>query len=163
VSGGLFANMRPLMKTIRFVPACAAALLLTACALVPKLQAPQLSIADVQILSSDLWEQHLRVRMHVHNPNDRSLPIKALEYTVEVEGQQFASGSSVASFVVPPLGDADFDMNVTTNLASTFIKLLGRGSAGSGEVGYRLVGKVSLSEGFLRSVPFDQKGTFKLH
>ena len=55
-------------------------------------------------------------------------------------------------------------MNVTTNLAGTFIKLLGRGSgAGSDEVGYRLVGKVTLSEGFLRSVPFDQKGTFKLH
>ena len=50
----------------------------------------------MQVLSSDLWEQHLKVRMHVHNPNDRSLPIKALEYTVEVEGQQFASGASVA-------------------------------------------------------------------
>jgi LEA14-like dessication related protein len=145
------------------IAACAAALLLTACALVPKLQAPQLSIADVQILNSDLWQQHLRVRMHVHNPNDRALPIKALEYTVEVEGQQFASGSSVAAFVVPPLGDADFDMNVTTNLASTFLKLLGRGNAGGSEIGYRLVGKVSLSEGFLRSVPFDQKGSFKLH
>ena len=90
------------------------------------------------------------------------MPIKALEYTVEVEGQQFASGSSVASFTVPPLGDTDFDMNVTTHLAATFLKLLGR-SSGGGEVGYRLVGKVSLSEGILRTVPFDQKGTFKLH
>jgi LEA14-like dessication related protein len=150
--------------TLRFAAAFVAALLLSSCTLVPKLEAPQLSIADVQILSSDLWEQHLKVRMHVHNPNDRALPIKALEYTVEVDGQQFASGASVASFVVPPLGDTDFDMNVTTNLASTFIKLLGHSSgAGGGEVGYRLVGKVSLSEGFLRTVPFDQKGTFKLH
>ncbi len=152
------------MKLPRLAAACLAALSLGSCALVPKLEAPQLSIADVQILSSDLWEQHLKVRMHVQNPNDRALPIKALEYTVEVEGQQFASGASVAAFTVPPLGEAEFDMNVTTNLASTFIKLLGRGSgAGRDEVGYRLVGKVSLSEGFLRSVPFDQKGTFKLH
>ena len=151
------------MKLTRFAAALVAALL-ASCTLVPKLEAPQLSIADVQVLSGDLWEQHLLVRMHVQNPNDRALPIKALEYTVEVEGQQFASGSSAASFVVPPLGETEFDMNVTTNLAGTFIKLLGRGSGTArNEVGYRLVGKVSLSEGFLRSVPFDQTGTFKLH
>jgi LEA14-like dessication related protein len=149
------------MPLTRIAPACLA-LLLSSCALVPKLEAPQLSIADVQVLGGDLWEQRLRVRMHVHNPNDRALPIKALEYSVEVDGQQFASGSSVASFTVPPLGDTDFDMNVTTNLATTFVKLLGR-SSGGGDVGYRLVGKVSLSEGILRTVPFDQKGTFQLH
>ncbi len=151
------------MNLTRVAPALLA-LLLCSCALVPKLEAPQLSIADVQVVGGDLWQQHLTVRMHVHNPNDRALPIKALEYTVEVDGQQFASGASVASFVVPPLGDADFDMNVTTNLATTFVKLLGRTSgAGDGAVGYRLVGKVTLSEGFLRSVPFDEKGSFKLH
>ena len=150
------------MTFTRLAAALVVALLLCCCSLVPKLEAPQLAVSDVQVVSGDLWEQHLRVRMHVHNPNDRALPIKALEYTLEVEGQQFASGSSVASFVVPPLGDTDFDMNVTTNLATTFVKLLGR-SASGGDVGYRLVGKVSLSEGFLRSVPFDQKGTFKLH
>ena len=150
--------------TLRCAAPLLALLLTSSCALVPKLEAPQLSIAEVQILSSDLWEQHLKVRMHVHNPNDRALPIKALEYTVEVDGQQFASGAAAASFVVPPLGETEFDMNVTTNLASTLLKLLGRGSgAGTDEVGYRLVGKVSLSEGFLRSIPFDEKGTFKLH
>ncbi len=151
------------MNLTRIAPALLA-LLLCSCALVPKLEAPHLSIVDVQVVGGDLWQQHLTVRMHVHNPNDRALPIKALDYTVEVDGQQFASGASVASFVVPALGDADFDMNVTTNLATTFVKLLGRASgAGDGEVGYRLVGKVTLSEGFLRSVPFDQKGSFKLH
>jgi LEA14-like dessication related protein len=93
---------------------------------VPKLEAPQLSIAEVQILSSDLWEQHLKVRMHVQNPNDRALLIKALECTLEVQGQQFASGSLAAS-VVPPPGESELGMNV------------------------------------VRSVPFDQRGTFKLH
>ena len=151
------------MKLTCLAAALGAALLLAACALAPKLQAPQLSIVDAQVQSGDLWEQHLKVRMHVHNPNDRALPIKALEYSVEVEGQPFASGASVAAFTVPPLGDAEFDMNVTTNLAGTALKLLARGSGpGSDAVGYRLVGKVTLSEGFLRSVPFDAKGSFKL-
>lgn len=130
-----------------------------ACA-VTRLQAPQLSVVDVQVLGGDLWQQRLRVRMHVQNPNERALPVKGLVYTLQVEGQEFASGESAASFTVPALGEAEFDMNVNTNLVATVLKLLGRGSAK--DVDYHLSGKVSLAEGFLRSIPFEQRGTFKL-
>jgi LEA14-like dessication related protein len=141
----------------------AAALLLAGCALTPKFIPPRLSVVDVQLESSDLWEQRLRVRMRVHNPNDRRLPVQGLEYTLEVDGQQFASGVSAASFVVPAMGEAEFDMKVTTNLAGTLIKLLGRGSDGLGQsVAYRLTGKVALSEGLRRSIPFEELGTFRL-
>ncbi|HEY0767604.1 MAG TPA: LEA type 2 family protein [Steroidobacteraceae bacterium] len=140
-----------------------AALLLGACALAPKFTPPRLSIVNVQILNSDLWEQRLKVRMRVQNPNERTLPVKGLEYTVEVEGQEFASGVSAASFVVPAMGEAEFDMNVTTNLAGTLIKLLGRGSDALGQsVAYRLVGKIALSQGLMRSIPFEERGTFTL-
>jgi LEA14-like dessication related protein len=141
----------------------AAALLLAACALTPKFTPPRLSVVDVQIESSDLWEQRLKVRMRVQNPNDRRLPVKGLEYLLEVEGQQFASGVSATSFVVPAMGEAEFDMNVTTNLAGTLIKLLGRGSDALGQsVAYRLTGKIALSEGLMRSIPFEERGTFRL-
>ena len=139
------------------------AVLMAACALAPKLEPPQLSITDVQILSSDLWSQRLKVHMHVQNPNDRPLPVRRIDYTIEIEGEQFASGESLASFVVPPLGQADFDMTVNTNLAGALLKVLGHGPGALGhEIPYRLSGKVSLSEGWLRSIPFDQRGSFKL-
>jgi LEA14-like dessication related protein len=138
-----------------------AAALLGGCVLAPQYAAPQLSVADVQLLSGDLWQQRLKVRMHVHNPNDRALPVQGIVYTLEVEGQPFASGESAASFIVPALGEADFDMNVTTNLAGTFMNLLSRG-ADAKSLSYHLSGKVSLSQGFLRSLPFEQRGTFKL-
>jgi LEA14-like dessication related protein len=114
-------------------------------------------------VSGDLFTQRLKVRVHVQNPNDRALPVKGLEYTIEVEGEQFASGESAASFVVPALGEAEFDMNVTTNLAGALLKVLARGPNALGqEVSYRLSGKVSLSEGLFRSIPFHEQGTFKL-
>jgi len=100
--------------------------------------------------------------VHVQNPNDRTLPVKGLYYTIEIEGEQFATGESAASFVVPARGEAEFDMNVTTNLAGALIKLLAQGPNVLTQVPYRLSGKVSLSEGLLRSIPFDQRGTFKL-
>jgi LEA14-like dessication related protein len=146
-----------------FAAALLVAALLSACALAPKLETPRLSVAEVQIVSSDLWEQHLRVRLRVQNPNDRALAVKGLEYTLDVEGQPFASGVSAASFSVPALGEAEFDMNVTTNLAGTLLRLLARGPDALGQsVSYRLAGKVSLSQGLLRSIPFEERGTFRL-
>jgi LEA14-like dessication related protein len=141
-----------------------ASLALSGCALfVPKLETPKLSVVNVEIQKSTLWSQQLRVRMHVQNPNDRALPIKGLTYVLEVNGQELAHGESAASFVVPALGEAEFDMNVTANLAGTLITMLGHGSDPLGQsVVYHLSGKVSLSEGLLRSVPFDEHGTFKL-
>ena len=70
--------------------------------------------------------------MRVQNPNDRALPVKGIYYTLDVAGQEFAHGVSGASFVVPALGEAEFDMNVTANMAGALIKLLGTAS-GSGE------------------------------
>jgi len=136
---------------------------LSGCSLfVPKLEAPTLTVVGVDVLKSDLWEQHLRVRMHVQNPNDRTLPIKGISYTMDVSGQEFASGESGASFVVPARGEAEFDMSVTANMAGALFKILSRGNDSGGQIDYHLRGKVSLSHGLLRSIPFDQRGTFKI-
>jgi LEA14-like dessication related protein len=138
-----------------------ALLALSGCAwFVPKLQAPHLSVMAIDLQKGSLWQQKLRVRMHVDNPNDRVLPIKGITYTLDVNGQEFAHGQSAASFVVPPLGEAEFDMNMTANMAGTIISLLSHGS--DANVEYHLAGKISLSHGLLHSVPFDQRGTFKL-
>ena len=142
--------------------AAAVALLSCGCALAPRFTTPQLTVVGVQLEASDLLTQHLKVRVHVQNPNDRTLPIKGIEYTLEVDGQPFATGDSASSFVVPALGEAEFDMNVTTNMAGMLVRLLARPSDERASVPYRLTGKISLSEGWLQSIPFEQHGTFRL-
>jgi LEA14-like dessication related protein len=132
---------------------------LSACSLfVPKLEKPTLSVVSVQMLKSDLWHQELKVRMRVQNPNDRELPVKGLSYALDVDGQEFAHGMSGESFVVPALGEAEFDMSVSANMASMLIKLLGQGG---NQVDYRITGRIALSAGLLRSIPFNDHGTFK--
>jgi LEA14-like dessication related protein len=135
------------------------ALGLSGCSLfVPKLERPTLSVVKVQILKSDLWHQELKVRMRVQNPNDRVLPVKGIVYQLDVEGQELAHGMSGDSFVVPALGEAEFDMSVSANMANMLIKLLNKGGA---QVEYRIYGKISLSAGLLRSLQFNDHGTFK--
>jgi LEA14-like dessication related protein len=145
------------------IAACAVSALLTSgCALTPRLTTPTLTVAGLQVEGGDLLEQRLKVRVHVANPNDRRLPIRGVVYTLEIEGQPFASGEAAESFVVPALGETEFDMNVTTNMAGTLMRLLARGPDALQSVSYHLTGKISLSEGWLQSIPFEQRGTFRL-
>jgi LEA14-like dessication related protein len=148
---------------LRIAACAAAALLAGGCALAPRLVPPELSIVGVQLVGTDLFAQRLKVRVHVRNPNDRVLPVEGLEYTLEVDGQPLATGESTASFVVPALGAADFDMNVTTDVAGTLLRLLTRATDARGPgIPYRLYGKVTLSSGWWRSIPFEEHGTFSL-
>lgn len=146
---------------MRSLPLLLLAAALSGCAFfVPKLQTPTLSIVDIQVVKANFLEQRLRVLMRVENPNDRSLPVQGLSYTVYVGGQEFATGVSDASFVVPALGTADFSMDVTANAAGALFAILSK-PHGQG-IDYRLQGKVELTYGWLRSVPFEQSGTFEL-
>jgi LEA14-like dessication related protein len=169
LASGVARRRRPSTRTtaalyhscMRSVPVLLLALALSGCSLfVPQLQTPRLSIADIEVLRANLLEQQLRVRMRVENPNDRSLPIQGLSYTVYLGGQQFATGVSDASFVVPALGSADFNMDVTANAAGALFSLLNQ-SRGQG-IAYRMQGRVELSHGWLRSIPFEESGTFTL-
>jgi LEA14-like dessication related protein len=141
-----------------------AAWALVACsAFVPKLQSPQLSIVNVETLKSNIWQQRLRVHIRVENPNDRALPVAALTYSIEVAGQELAHGAANDSFVVPALGEAEFATDVSANVAGALLTLLSRGhDAAADAIDYRIVGKVSLAAGLVRSIPFEHEGTFKL-
>lgn len=130
---------------------------------VPKLETPKLSIVNVELQKSDLWEQRMRVRMRVVNPNDRPIPVKGLTVQLEVQGQELAHGVSGAAFNVPALGEAEFDMNLTANMAGALLKLLGSGKQMGDSVDYRVVGKLSLAQGLMRSIPFEDRGTFRLN
>jgi LEA14-like dessication related protein len=137
-----------------------AALALGACS--PKLVSPRLSIVAVETLKSSLWEQHLRVHIRVENPNNRALPVSALSYSIEVAGEELAHGAANESFVVPALGETEFATDVSANVAGALLTLLSRGHDANDAIDYRILGKVALADGFVRSIPFEHQGAFKL-
>jgi LEA14-like dessication related protein len=127
--------------------------LLAACTTAQRLEPPKVSIVGLRVVSAEVWVQHLKVRLQLHNPNDRDLPVTAIEYTIEIAGQNVASGSYAENLVVPPHGDAEFDTNVTANLAGALLRLLTH--VPSTLVPYRLTGKITLGEGLGR-VAFEE-------
>jgi LEA14-like dessication related protein len=149
------------MKTIAIASLLA---LLCGCAgLVPHLETPKLSVVNVEVTKTELWEQRMKVRLRVQNPNARSLPVQGLTARLEVAGEELATGVTAAAFEVPALGEAEFDMDMTAHMAAAVIKLLGRrGDAMRGQIDYKVTGKLSLSSGLLRSIPFEETGSFNL-
>lgn len=133
--------------------------LLAAC-VVPRLQEPHLDVVDVELVRGDLLRQELRVRMRVQNPNDRALPVRGISYEVELAGEPFAHGQSERDFVVPANGETEFDVSVSANAAAVLLRLLGGGRRDT--VDYRITGKVTLSSGMLRNLPFEEKGEIRL-
>jgi LEA14-like dessication related protein len=136
-------------------------MLLASCATFgPKLEAPEVSLVGVQILAADMFAQKFRVRVKVDNPNDLELPVTGLEYTIWLMGDAFAEGTSDHSFVLPAMGEAEFDMTVTTNFVSSLGRLISRKGGGKLEdVDYEVAGKVFVDKGLVSKIPFNHKGT----
>jgi LEA14-like dessication related protein len=152
----------PEAATRRVVLLSVAALALAGCGALPKLEAPKLSVVSMKLQSADIFSQRLQVRMRVLNPNARELPIKGIEYRIEVNDAELAQGLTDTPFLVPAMGEAEFDVQVTANLATALAKFLSRRGGSQDTLDYRLIGSVSLSSGFLRRIPFDERGSVKL-
>lgn len=144
---------------LRFAWLASLLLLVAGCSTL-KFEAPKLTVISMKVQSADIFSQRMAVRMRVQNPNDRELPIKSISYTIEVNNAEFAQGLSDTPFVVPAMGEADFDVQITTNLANALTQLFGR--RGADTLDYHLRGEVALSSGFLRHIPFDEHGSVKV-
>jgi LEA14-like dessication related protein len=151
----------PSIRLLRLLAGVVAAIALAGCASALKLEAPQLSVISMKVQSADIFSQRMLVRMRVLNPNARELPVKGISYRIEVNDAELAQGLTDTAFVVPAMGEAEFDVQVTANLATALSQILSR-KGSSDTLDYRLVGSVALSSGFLRRIPFDERGSVKL-
>jgi LEA14-like dessication related protein len=127
----------------------------------PKLETPRLTLVKVAMTSGDVFSQNFLIHLNVQNPNDRALEVKGIDYKLFLQGDSFAEGVSSKPFVVPALGETEFDMTVRTNFVSSVGRLLTRLS-GKTTVEYILEGKVMLQSGMIRSIPFQESGTVDL-
>ena len=120
-------------------------------------QKPELSVVDASIIKGDLTHQELRLRLHVHNPNDRPLLVDSISYEVQVAGQKVVSGATQEGFTVPARGDNDFTVDAQADLATAALRLLSD-SMRRQPTPYRVTGVLHLGSGLIRTLPFDQQG-----
>ncbi|HME37648.1 MAG TPA: LEA type 2 family protein [Steroidobacteraceae bacterium] len=137
-------------------------LFLSGCSLTPKFERPILTVIGVEMVTGNLLQQNLRVKLHIENPNDRSIPVTALHASVKVGGEQIAQGQNDRAFVVPAKGEIDFDMMITANMALAMIKLANKMNQHADSIDYELTGSATLDSAFVHELPFHQAGSFTL-
>ncbi len=137
------------------------AVLLCGCAsLLPKLEAPRVTLLAVTLDAMGPDRQHLGLRLHADNPNPRTIAVESIDVTLELSGERVAVGATTAGFTLPAQGATDFDVGVTVDLNET-LRLVAA-SMGHHSVDYRLYGTAHLRGGLLSSLPFDQRGRVRL-
>lgn len=77
---------------------------------------PDVRLANVQMLKSNLWEQSFRLRLRVDNPNARDLPVRGMQYQIYLNDMRLATGVTDKSFNVPAYGSQYFDITVRSNI-----------------------------------------------
>jgi LEA14-like dessication related protein len=131
---------------------------LAACA--PKFERPNLTVVGIDLQGGNFLQQNFLVKFQVQNPNDRALPVSGLHAELNVGGQRIASGVSNRAFVVPPMGQSEFDMTITANMASAVLQLANRHAD---SIDYEVTGAANLDLPFLHDLPFRQAGSFSLN
>lgn len=120
--------------------------------------APEVELARVQPRSIGLGAQSFLVTLRLHNPSDRTLPIKAMSYRVQLEGRQIAEGETELERLIPPGGSEQVDVPVHSNLLTSIPDLPHR-LLGGEALDWTVTGTVWIRAGGLRvPLPYQRRG-----
>ncbi len=136
-------------------------LLLAACSGLPfNVQPPRITVADIDIQSLGLFEQHFDVNLRVTNPNDFELAIEGLEFELQVNGHPFAKALSKNPAQIPALTSTLMRVDAVTqsiDLLQQF-KLVPPETLKAG-IPYRIKGRIKIDKVFTW-LPFEQNGVY---
>ena len=138
--------------------------LLAACAgPVTLVDSPSIRLTRIDSGHLSFNRQTFVLGFDISNPNSFPLPVRVLNYDVQIADQEFASGKTESAFTVPANGDSSFAISVDLDMmqqASSIASLLRAGS--QGQVPYELNGSLTVDIPFTRAVPFSHKGPISL-
>lgn len=125
-----------------------------------QLQAPHVTVADIDLVDATLLEQRFALKLRVQNPNDADIAIRGLNVDVEVNGQHFARGVSDQAVTLPRFGEAVLEVNAVSDLGSLWRQIMALRKGGRQGLEYRISGRLAM--GGVGEVPFESRGELKL-
>jgi len=140
----------------------AAAALLAACATVPRLEAPKVSVERVRV---DRWtgvDAQFTVILNVANPNDREIVIDAIDADVRIEDVAVGMAHLAAPVRLPARGETSASLTARAGLAGALraaAEIARRAEAAGGTLAplrYAVTGTAMIDGG--RTIPFARSG-----
>ncbi|MDR4503976.1 MAG: LEA type 2 family protein [Candidatus Scalindua sp.] len=125
-------------------------------------ESPYISLSNIELVTMGVFEQRYRILLRIKNPNDVSIPIKGMSYSIFVNGKEFANGVSSKSVIIPEFGEEVVEIEATSDLTGILSQFQELISGGIEKVSYRLAGKAKLSNR-IRRLSYEYKGELDLH
>lgn len=116
---------------------------------------PEVSLRSITPQRLDAGRQTLLLGLHLTNPNDRTLPIRAMTYRLALEGTEVARGDGALERQLPAFGSAAAEVSVETDLAR-LLPLLPTLMLASRPLRYRIDGTATVAN--LIPLPFRHDG-----
>lgn len=133
---------------------------LTGCITAQSVKAPRIALGNVRLLESRGLVQRLEVELLVANPNDFEIPLTGLQFTMQLNGLDFAHGLSDAKVTLPRLGEATVPVTVSVSIVAVFQQMQAAGKSTGLE--YNIAGEVFLDHALVSRVPFEKTGLLGL-
>lgn len=135
------------------------AMLLSSCAtLSPDFEKPELQLTNLSMLPAQGLEQRFRLTFRVTNPNNISFPVDGMNFKLNLRGLQVATGVSDKKFVLEPLSDNTFEVDVSASLFNSGRVLLDIMNSKPQELAYEINAKIFTSKGLWGSIPVTRSG-----
>lgn len=156
--------MRKILTTTPASPFLAAFLLLcvlslAACSsLVDRIvpEPPDVELVGIELVKASLLQQSFNLTLNVRNRNAQALSIQDTQFSVVINGEEFASGISKTPLELPAYGEDQISVRVNSGLLK-ILDNLGKVQGGEG-LDYRLEGSVKVA-GIPVRIPFSRNGT----
>jgi hypothetical protein len=133
-----------------------AALLVGCASLTRSWEAPEIALEGLRVKELALARQTVILTLALHNPNDRTLPIKGLTYRLKLEGNEIAQGASVLDRQIPPFGDALAEVEVSGSLLG-LVQQLPALALKDRPLDWTVTGTATIADGLL-TLPFRYSG-----
>lgn len=121
---------------------------------------PKVSIADIRMLDSTMFEQRFAIKLRVQNPNNFSIPVSGLNYQLSLNGSAFGSGVSNHAFSIPRNAESLVEVEATTSLPSV-MKALSGWMKNKDSLTYAILGNLNVGNRS-SAIPFDYSGELSL-
>lgn len=136
--------------------ACAI-LALAGCATLTKpWNTPEVSLAGLRATELGLARQSFIVRLRVRNPNDRTLPIKAMTYRLFLEDNELANGAGELDRQIPAFGEETVEVEVNGNLLA-LVPQLPILAMKQGDLAWKISGTLTVAGGLI-TLPYRYSG-----
>lgn len=124
--------------------------------------APQVQLVDAELVQAKLLEQQFKLYFRIDNPNSSSLPIRGIDYQVQINDVELGKGYSSNWKTVPANGHSYYQVTAYTNIWRQIRNLVRVLETPDQPISYALEIKIKTGMLHKKHVELSHQGSFTL-